>query len=295
MSETPKSVTPRREFLKNTARLAAVSALAGVTIPHVHAAEDNTIRLALIGCGGRGSGAVANALSAGGLVMDNRFRAQDEKNADSCGPVKLTAMADLFADRLGPAHNALTKAFGDKIDVPKERQFLGFDAYRKAIDCLRPGDVAILTTHAGFRPTHLEYAVEKGVNVFMEKCFASDPGGTQQVLRAGEAAEKKNLKIGAGLMCRHSSARQALIQKIRDGAMGQVQLDSRLSHGSRLAHGTLQGQPERTPLPDSQRLPVLMDQPGPVHRTDDPPDRRVLLDQGRLAGGRPRRGRAGRP
>ena len=67
------------------------------------------------------------------------------------------------------SHQALSKEFGDKIDVPQERQFLGFDAYRKAIDCLRPGDVALLTTHAAFRATHLEYAVEKGVNVFMEK------------------------------------------------------------------------------------------------------------------------------
>ena len=113
---------------------------------------------------------------------------------------------------------------GDKIDVPKDRQFLGFDAYRKAIDCLRPGDVALLTTHAGFRAVHLAYAVEKGVNVFMEKDFAADPGGIKQILRAGEAAEKKNLKIAAGLMARHSTARQAMIQQIRDGAMGDVQL-----------------------------------------------------------------------
>ena len=82
----------------------------------------------------------------------------------------------------------------------------------------------MLTTHAAFRAPHLEYAVEKGVNVFMEKDFAADPGGVQRILRAGEAAEKKNLKIAAGLMARHSSARQALIQKIRDGAMGEVQL-----------------------------------------------------------------------
>jgi predicted dehydrogenase len=118
----------------------------------------------------------------------------------------------------------LTKLFGPAIDAPKERRFQGFDAYRKAIDCLRPGDVAMLTTHAGFRATHLEYAVEKGVNVFMEKDFAADPGGVQQILRAGEAAEKKNLKIAAGLMARHSSARQAMIQKIRDGAVGDVML-----------------------------------------------------------------------
>ena len=191
MTETTKSVTPRRDFIKTTARLAAASALAGVAIPPVHAAEDNTIRLALIGCGGRGNGAVANAMAAGGLVMDNAYRAQGEENASSVGPVKLVAMADLLQSRLDQSHSALSKLLGDKIDVPKERRFLGFDAYRKAIDCLRPGDVALLTTHAAFRATHLEYAVEKGVNVFMEKDFAADPGGIQQVLRAGEAAEKK--------------------------------------------------------------------------------------------------------
>ena len=124
-----------------------------------------------------------------------------------------------------------------KSTCPPDRQFLGFDAYRKAIDCLRPGDVALLTTHAGFRPTHLEYAVEKGVHVFMEKNFAADPGGMQRILRAGEAAEKKNLKIAAGLMCRHSSARQAMIQKIRDGALGQIQLIRAYRMESRLSHG----------------------------------------------------------
>ena len=118
----------------------------------------------------------------------------------------------------------MSDSLGERIEVPKERRFLGFDAYRHAIDCLRPGDVAMLTTHAAFRAPHLEYAVQKGVNVFMEKDFAADPGGIKRMLRAGEAAEKKNLKIGAGLMARHSSARQALIQKIRDGAMGDVQI-----------------------------------------------------------------------
>jgi predicted dehydrogenase len=206
MPRTTNGLAPRREFLKDAGRLAAASVLAGVAIPHVHAAEDNTIRLAIIGCGSRGSGAVGNALSAPG------------------GPVKLVAMADVFQDRLDGSHKALKKQFGDKIDVPKEQQFIGFDAYRKAIDCLRPGDVALLTTHAAFRPTHLDYAVQKGVNVFMEKSFAPDPAGVQQVLRAGEAAEKKGSKIAAGLMCRHSSARQALIQKIRDGALGDILL-----------------------------------------------------------------------
>ena len=104
----------------------------------------------------------------------------------------------------------MSRPLGDYIDVPPERRFLGFDGYRHAIDCLSPGDVAILTTHAAFRAPHLEYAVEKGIHVFMEKDFAADPGGVQRIIRAGAAAEAKNLKIGAGLMCRHSSARQAL-------------------------------------------------------------------------------------
>jgi len=178
----------------------------------------------LIGCGGRGCGAVANAMSAGGLVEDDRYRQEGEENASSSGPVKLVAMADLIPARLEQSHATLTKLLGAAVDVPKERRFQGFDAYRRAIDCLRPGDVAMLTTHAAFRATHLEYAVEKGVNVFMEKDFAADPGGVQQMLRAGEAAEKKNLKIAAGLMARHSSARQAMIQKIRDGSVGDVLL-----------------------------------------------------------------------
>ena len=111
-----------------------MSILAGAVVPHVHAAEDNTIRLALIGSGNRGSGAVGDAFSVPG------------------GPVKLYAMADLFSNRLEASHLALSKQFGEKVDVPKERQFLGFDAYRNAIDCLRPGDVALLTTHAGSAP-----------------------------------------------------------------------------------------------------------------------------------------------
>jgi len=205
-SEARRNRGSRREFLRWGGKLAATSALAGVAVPAVHAAEDNTIRLAIVGCGGRGSGAVGNALDAPG------------------GPVKLVAMADLFADRLAGSHKALSDQFGQKIDVPPERRFVGFDAYRKAIDCLRPGDVALLTTHAAFRPVHLEYAVAKGVHAFMEKTFAPDPAGCKRILRAGEEAEKKGLKIGAGVMCRHSSARQALIEKIREGALGQVQL-----------------------------------------------------------------------
>jgi len=205
MQNETKTIS-RRGFLAQSGRVIAGSALAGLSLPAVHAAEDNTIRLALVGCGGRGGGATANALS----------------QSSTSGPTRLIAMADVFEDRLARAHKSLSAQFAGQMDVPTERRFIGFDAYRKAIDCLKPGDVMIQATHAAFRPTHLKYAVEKGINVFMEKSFAPDPGGTKEILRLGEEAKRKNLKISCGLMCRHSASRQAMIQKIREGAMGDV-------------------------------------------------------------------------
>ena len=132
MTETAKNVTSRREFLKHTGRVAAASALVGTAIPYVHAAEDNTIRVALIGCGGRGTGAATDAMSV------------------KQGPVKLVAMADVFEDRLKTSYANL-KDLGDKVDVPDDRKFVGFDAYKKAMDCLKPGDVAIFATPLAFR------------------------------------------------------------------------------------------------------------------------------------------------
>jgi hypothetical protein len=140
----------------------------------VHAGEHNMTRLALVGCGGRGTGAVGDALSTTG------------------GPVQLYAMADLFGDRLQSSLKTLSIAFKDKIDVTSERCFLGFDAYKKAIDCLSPGDVVLLTTHAAFRPMMFEYAVKKGVNVFMEKSFAPDAPNTRRLLAAAAESERKN-------------------------------------------------------------------------------------------------------
>jgi predicted dehydrogenase len=196
----------RREFLKQSTTVAAGTALAGIALPHVHAAEDNTIRLALIGCGGRGSGAVRDALSVSG------------------DPVELHVMADLVEHRLTQSHAALQQQFAGKINVPEDRRFVGFDAYKKAIDNLRPGDVAMITGYAAWRPVQLEYAVQKGVNVFMEKSFACDPPAVRRIIQAGEEAQKKNLKIAAGLMCRHSRNRQELIRRVRDGALGDLQL-----------------------------------------------------------------------
>ena len=102
--------------------------------------------------------------------------------------MRLVAMADLFENRLLTAHKNLFTAFGDRIDVPPERRFIGFDAFKQAIDCLRPGDVVLLTTPPAFRPIHFEYAVQKGVNVFMEKSFAVDAPGIRRILKAGELA-----------------------------------------------------------------------------------------------------------
>ena len=203
-----KSNLNRREFLKQSGTLAAGAAVLGSLSPGaVFAGEDNTIRLALIGCGGRGSGAVGDALS-----------------VPNSGPVKLYAMADLWEDRMAKSHDALKKKFGNKIDVSPDRKFLGFNSHRKAIDILRPGDIALCTTRSYIRPLHVEYAIRKGINVFMEKPFASDPGGLHRLLRADEIAKRKNIKVSAGLQCRHSPARQALIEKIRNGEMGEIPL-----------------------------------------------------------------------
>ena len=119
MNETTNNhLTSRREFIKNTGKLAAASALAGVALPHVHAAENNTIQIALIGCGGRGSGAARNALSV--------------KN----GHTKLVAMADVFEHRLKASYEGISKEHSESMDVPEDRKFIGFDAYKKAMDCL---------------------------------------------------------------------------------------------------------------------------------------------------------------
>ena len=204
VSPPAAAASSRREFLRRSGQTVAATALAGVLVPHVHAAEDATIKLALVGCGGRGTGAVVNAFATTG------------------GPIKLVAMADLFEPRLQSSLKNLANAAPDKVDVTPERSFLGFDAYKQAIDCLSPGDVVILTTSSVFRPLHFEYAVQKGVNVFMEKSFAVDAPGTRRILKAAEESEKKNLKVGCGFMWRHSKAREEVVQRIYDGAIGDV-------------------------------------------------------------------------
>lgn len=204
MSEIKPTDTSRREFLSNATRTASVSALAGVALPHVFAAQDSTIRVALIGCGGRGTGAAVNALSV------------------TNGPTKLTAMADVVAAKLNSSYDKLASQFASQVDVPQERRFLSFDAYKQAMDALRPGDVVILGTPPAFRWVQFKYAIEKGLHCFMEKPVTVDGPTTKRMLELGKLASNKNLKVGVGLMVRHCRARQELLQRIRDGAIGDI-------------------------------------------------------------------------
>jgi len=203
MKDSLHSATSRRQFLKTTA---AVSALAGVNIPFVHAAEDNTIQLALIGCGGRGTGAANNALSVTGP------------------PIKLVAMADVFQKRLDTSFNTLKAQHAEKMDVPDDRKFIGFDGYKHAMDSLKPGDIAIFTTPLAFRWVHFGYAIEKGLNVFMEKPLISDAPSAKKMYKLAEESEKKGMKVGVGLMSRHSKALQELHDRIQDGEIGEIVL-----------------------------------------------------------------------
>ncbi|OHB81403.1 MAG: hypothetical protein A2W31_08630 [Planctomycetes bacterium RBG_16_64_10] len=195
--------TSRREFLRYSGGGLAGAALASRLAARSYAGEQNTIEIALIGCGGRGTGAAVNALS-------------------TQGPTRLVAMADVFQNRLDTSLQNLAKQFGKQVVVPAERCLVGLDAFRKAIDALPPGGVAILATPPAFRPIHLEYAVEKGCHVFMEKSFAVDAPGVRRVLKAGERAAAKNLKIAGGLMSRHNIPLQHAVEQIHGGLIGEV-------------------------------------------------------------------------
>ncbi len=196
----------RRNFLKTAGGTAAAAALLASTPTGVYAGEDNTIRVALVGCGGRGGGAAANALS-----VQN-------------GPIRLWAMADVSEHNLKRRHKDLGNAYKEKVEVPAERQFIGFDGYRKAMDTLRPGDVVILTTPPCFRWVHYAYAIEKGLNVFMEKPVTVDGPTSLRMLELNTEAIAKNLKVGVGLMCRHCDARRELFDRIQSGELGDITL-----------------------------------------------------------------------
>jgi predicted dehydrogenase len=214
VNKTTNGGLSRRDLMKTAGQFAAASALAGAVmppasaqgapIPAVHVDGSDTIQVALVGCGGRGTGAAANALSV--------------KN----GPTKLVAMADVFPKRLSGSYQQLSHHFAKQADVPADRQFIGFDAYRKAMDCLRAGDVVILATPPAFRWVHFTYAIQKGLHVFMEKPVTVDGPSTRKMLKLAEESERKNLKVGVGLMCRHCAARHELYNRIKEGQIGDL-------------------------------------------------------------------------
>ncbi len=214
-SEKSTTTTPnvsRRSCLKTSLSVGSLAVPAALA-SRAFAAGSDEVKLGLIGCGGRGSGAAAQAMSTG-------------KN------VKLWAMADAFDDRLEGSLSSLSRGragksrvekgdgFGAAIDVPSERRFVGLDAYRRIIDS--GIDVVILTGPPGYRPLHFERAVEAGKHVFMEKPLATDPAGVRRILATAEKASQSNLKVGVGLQRHHQSTYQEAIRRIHDGEIGRV-------------------------------------------------------------------------
>ena len=200
----PSNRSTRRKFLQQTGGALAGATLAGAISQRAYAGEDNTIKIALVGCGGRGSGAILNAMQ-------------------TAGPTKLVAAADFFEDKVKGCIKGLSRGpWAKQVDCPPDRQFAGLDAYRKAIDAAGPGGVVLLATPPAFRPIHVEYAVAKGCHVFMEKSFAVDAPGIRRVLKAGEEATRKGLKIAGGLRCRHDEPLEEAIGQIQKGLIGDL-------------------------------------------------------------------------
>ena len=194
----------RRDFIKSSsAAIVAGGAVAGsLNIARAaHSYGSDEIKLGLVGCGGRGTGAAAQAMN-------------------TKGPTRLVAMADVFGDRLQSSVRTLKGKHGAKFDVPAERQFVGLDGYQKVMDS--DIDLVILATPPGFRPLHFETAVKAGKHVFMEKPVATDAPGVRRVLEAGELAAQKELLVQVGLQRRHEEAYKATIEKIHDGIIGDV-------------------------------------------------------------------------
>src|SRR5689334_12916586 len=202
-NQEPRIIVPhtRRSFLARSGGILGGAALLGALDParYAHgAATSEELKIALVGCGGRGSGATLDALS----TLDQ-------------GPLKVVAMADVFEDKLKAAAQNIGQKFPKNVDVPEDRQFVGFDAYKKAIAA---ADVVILATPPGFRPMHFEEAVKQGKHVFMEKPVATDAPGVRKVLAAAAEAKKKGLKVGVGLQRRHQKGYLETIKRLQDGA-----------------------------------------------------------------------------
>jgi len=197
---TPKK-TSRRDFLRtSTATTAALAG--GLSLARgAHAAGSERFDIALIGAGGRGTGAAADCLRV-------------------AGHIRLVAIADAFEDRALLSRKSLRQYFGDRIDVPDDRLFVGLDAYKKALAC--DVDMIVQGTPPGFRPLHYRTAIEAGKHVFMEKPCCVDAGGYRSLMETNKLADEKKLKVGVGLFRRHMPSYLEAMKKLRDGHVGEI-------------------------------------------------------------------------
>lgn len=199
----PSSPQSRREFLKVSGGAVAGAVLANALPVSSRAAEKKPIKVALIGCGGRGTGAMRDCLEAAKVL-----------NAG----VRLTMMADVFEDRLARSREALKKEMN--VEAPSAGCVLGFDAYKKVMES--DVDLVLLTTPINFRPVHFGAAVAAGKHVFMEKPVAVDPVGCRKVIESGETAKQKKLSVVAGTQRRHEKGYLGVAKALQDGALGQL-------------------------------------------------------------------------
>lgn len=191
----------RRDFLRTSSLLGAALAT-GSAGSGAHAAGSDTIRVGLVGCGGRGTGAAAQAMQAG-------------------KDVKLVALGDMFPEALASSRSNLKGEGGERFEVTDDRCFVGFDAYKKVIEA---SDLVILATPPGFRPLHLKAAVEAGKHTFVEKPVAVDGPGVRSVLASCAEAKKKGLAVGSGLCWRYHNFMRETVKRVQDGAIGRVKV-----------------------------------------------------------------------
>jgi predicted dehydrogenase len=198
------SPSTRRDFLKSAGAGVAAASLTNLgALANAHAGGSDVLRIGLIGCGGRGTGAATQAL-----------------NADP--NVKLVALGDMFEDHLRSSLATLRrdKEIAHKIDVPDDQCFVGFDAYKQVLAA--PIDVVLLATPPHFRPAHLKAAIDAGKHVFAEKPVAVDGPGVRSVLATCAEAKKKNLAVVSGLCYRYDHAKRETMQRVHDGSIGDI-------------------------------------------------------------------------
>jgi len=200
-TKNSENLKQRRAFLKTSAIIAGGTLISNIPFSGVYAEEGGVIKIALIGCGNRGTGAAFQALA-------TKYN------------IKLVAMADAFRDRIDKSYEALTQKFGkDKVDVPEDKKFVGFDSYKHAI---AEADVVLLVSPPGFRPVHFEEAVRKNKHVFMEKPVATDSPGIRSVLATAEEAKRKKLNVVVGLQRRYQKNYRETLKRIQDGVAGDI-------------------------------------------------------------------------